>query len=569
MALVFTISLIVSLSLVLIGSLLVAENIYAASYTTQNKTILNQIIANLDSFHQKTTSAIIAYQRNTSLAEFCTNENLSYQDIFRIYNNLQQHHRQFNSTDPLPSHMDILGKNGKFITFFQEKVVYSPEQLSNHPITLQSQQDPRKLFYLYNDEGFSQNTKDTPVIIATKQLFDSKNNNYGTIFITTTEKEFATQYEQIIFEGSNLMILSNQGQIMSSNKKDLVGNVDQDLLDAAKNSIETGENYYKINGSSLILISTYLPTYDMYMVNTLDRYFLMRQYLSHQSGTVLIFFFSLVITLIPVALITRRITEPLTNLTKQMKKSEKGAPEKIKLIRGSYETKELQMVYNSMVDQINSYTKKLVEEEAQRRKLEIKTLQMQINPHFLYNTLASIKYLIWQEEPTAASNTMNALILLLQNTIGISDEHITIERELENLKQYVAINHIRYGTDIKVSYFIDDDCLTTVVPKLILQPFIENAFFHAYQKKKSGHIRVFARRNENDLIIEIIDDGDGMDISSNQDNKPQKPKEKKHFTGIGINNVDERLKLLYGEKYGVKIESRIGVGTSVTLLLKQ
>ena len=193
-------------------------------------------------------------------------------------------------------------------------------------------------------------------------------------------------------------------------------------------------------------------------------------------------------------------------------------------------------------------------------------LQHQINPHFLYNTLASIKFMIQQGKKEKATDMIHALISLLQNALSNVDQTITVEQEIKDLKNYVLINQARYGEGIKVNFFISPDCLDYQLPKLILQPFIENAFFHAFNIQKEGFVQILVSEKGGNLLCEIVDNGDGMEIKG--DHTKEDIKEKRHlFSGIGIRNVHERIQMLYGEEFGVEITSEIGNGTKVKVEL--
>ncbi len=141
---------------------------------------------------------------------------------------------------------------------------------------------------------------------------------------------------------------------------------------------------------------------------------------------------------------------------------------------------------------------------------------------------------------------------------------ITLEKEIENLHYYVYINQMRYGERIKVDFNVPEEYLDTYIPKLTIQPFVENAFFHAFTDTQSGNINIFIRGKEDDLIIEVIDNGTG--ILPSQVDKLTANK-RNHVTGIGIRNVDERLKMLYGKDYGIEIQSDLGFGTSIIITI--
>jgi two-component system sensor histidine kinase YesM len=171
-----------------------------------------------------------------------------------------------------------------------------------------------------------------------------------------------------------------------------------------------------------------------------------------------------------------------------------------------------------------------------------------------------------QGEKQETEATIHALISLLQNTIGNVSETISVKQEIENLKNYVLINQKRYGDRIKVNYFLAPDCMDYQIPKLILQPFMENSFFHGFNRKAEGYINVLVWRDSENLICEVVDNGDGME--DGVDNTIPKTKRKQQlFSGIGVRNVHERIQLIYGEEYGVTISSEIGNGTKVRILL--
>lgn len=144
------------------------------------------------------------------------------------------------------------------------------------------------------------------------------------------------------------------------------------------------------------------------------------------------------------------------------------------------------------------------------------------------------------------------------------EEYIRVEQEIENLKNYVLINNTRYGDKVQVEYFVSFGCEECRIPKMILQPFVENAFFHDFPFEQSGKIQIFVRILEGNLQIHIIDDGVGMTPERLRE-LTEKNVKREHFSGIGIKNVDDRLKLIYGNEYGINIQSDENKGTSITI----
>ena len=161
---------------------------------------------------------------------------------------------------------------------------------------------------------------------------------------------------------------------------------------------------------------------------------------------------------------------------------------------------------------------------------------------------------------------IDAIISLLRNTISNADEFITISQEVENLKNYILINHTRYGEAVKVEFYVSQNCYDCLIPKMIMQPFIENSFFHAFPSGRTGTIQILMGQKGKDLEICIEDDGIGMEQNKAEQIVRQETK-KEHFSGIGIHNVQDRLRLLYGGDYGIRIESIKQAGTKVVITL--
>ena len=265
-------------------------------------------------------------------------------------------------------------------------------------------------------------------------------------------------------------------------------------------------------------------------------------------------------------MIARRTLNPLSQLVDKMSFVRDGEFTQYMPVSGTEEIKELAVTYNIMLDDIKKYIDQLIQTQKEQRQSEIKALQMQINPHYIYNTLASIKWLVYQNNQEKTVKTIDAFIQLLRNTISNSDEFITVDKELENLHHYVSINQTRYGDAVQVEYYVSPDCGNCLLPKMILQPFIENAFFHAFPSGMCGTIEIFIKRRDSILEIKVADDGVGMD-NDTATRAVGQDLSKEHYSGIGVHNVHERLQLLYGEDYGIQIESRKQRGTCVKISL--
>jgi two-component system LytT family sensor kinase len=195
---------------------------------------------------------------------------------------------------------------------------------------------------------------------------------------------------------------------------------------------------------------------------------------------------------------------------------------------------------------------RLQEQEKLLMLSRVEALASQINPHFLFNTLASISSLI-RSKPETARILIVKLSGLLRRLLRSQEQFVTLKEELASIDDYLDIETIRFGPTLLVKKDINPDCLDLLMPSMLLQPLIENAIKHGIgQKLDGGQITIRSRRETSHTVIEILDNGSGM-----------KPTELdlSQSAGIGLRNVDERLRVIYGENYHLKIESSHGEGT--------
>ena len=217
-----------------------------------------------------------------------------------------------------------------------------------------------------------------------------------------------------------------------------------------------------------------------------------------------------------------------------------------------------------MVDEIQMLMDRRRKEQARRRELELENLQYQINPHFLFNTLNSIKWTAVLSRVPAVADSLSALAGLLKNTIVNKQEFLPLQGELENIRNYALIQSLRYTEQFVMEYRVDDACLETPILKFLLQPIVENAILHGVEGVgRLVTITVEARPWQGGLEVTVRDDGAGFDtvLPELQNTSSRR------FSGIGMGNVRQRVALVYGPAASMTVESEPGRGTAVTLLL--
>ena len=261
-------------------------------------------------------------------------------------------------------------------------------------------------------------------------------------------------------------------------------------------------------------------------------------------------------------ILSREITKPLRRLTESMSRVEKGQFAKANVdVTMENEIGSLGKSYNLMTERIHTLMEQNVYEQKQKRKNELKALQAQINPHFLYNTLDSI---IWMSEAGQNDEVVemtSALAKLLRQSISNDNEQVELRQEIEYVKNYLTIQKMRYQDKLEYTIEIEPDVCHVMIVKLVLQPIVENAIYHGIKYKGSkGTLRIRAYADGEDVCIAVEDDGIGMDETVLRNIFDKRKKAHKQ-NGVGIPNVQNRLKLYYGEKYGIIYESRCGEGT--------
>ena len=194
-------------------------------------------------------------------------------------------------------------------------------------------------------------------------------------------------------------------------------------------------------------------------------------------------------------------------------------------------------------------------------------LHSQINPHFLYNTLDTIAWMAEFKDTEKVVSLTKALALFFRLSLNGGNDITTIYNEFEHIKQYLYIQKERYGDKLSCDLSYEENIKDIKILKIILQPIVENAIYHGIrQVDRNGLISVNAKREGKDIIFTVRDNGDGFDLSLLQKEKSTKDIK---LGGVGIKNVDKRIKLYYGEEYGVNIESIIGSGTTVYIRVRE
>lgn len=290
-------------------------------------------------------------------------------------------------------------------------------------------------------------------------------------------------------------------------------------------------------------------------------------YKSTLSNTLLITVGGIAVSLFISVALSHRLSRPIRNLQKKMRMVEKGNFEVQAEVLHMNEIGQLARTFNMMVGKIKNLMQEIIETQENKRKSELQLLQAQINPHFLYNTLDSIVWMAEQKQNEEVVLMTSALAKLFRASITKDRELVPVRVEIEHVSNYLLIQKMRYSSKLEYRLEFDESVLAYKTLKILLQPFVENAIYHGIRNKpEAGTITIRGKASDDGLVFEVEDDGLGM--TKEQLAKIWEAGDGEYRSkGIGIHNVNERIKLYFGQAYGVSIRSEPEAGTCVTITI--
>ena len=260
----------------------------------------------------------------------------------------------------------------------------------------------------------------------------------------------------------------------------------------------------------------------------------------------------------------KRWIAPLNDLRETMLEIASGVQNLRAKEAGAYELREVTRQFNAMLDQIDQLMADVRRQEETTRQYQLQALSSQINPHFLYNTLDTIIWMAEFQDSQRVVQVTKSLATYFRLALNQGKDLICLSDEINHVRQYLFIQKQRYGD--KLEYEIDENPAfdNLVLPKLVLQPLVENALYHGIKEKEGqGHIKLSVQKQDSGLVIRIEDDGVGFQDAGDSSQSQLKR------GGVGLQNVDQRLKLHFGEDYQMKIDSTPDKGTTVEIYINR
>ncbi|OKP93135.1 hypothetical protein A3842_00365 [Paenibacillus sp. P3E] len=282
---------------------------------------------------------------------------------------------------------------------------------------------------------------------------------------------------------------------------------------------------------------------------------------------ILIGFICLFFAILGAGMLSNLIAKPIINLSRHMKHVNEGHLDPYLEVKSRDEIGILASGFNMMMNRVEELLSNIGKEQREKREYELALIQAQIKPHFLYNTLDVIYTLSDMGRPRDVQRTTKALADFYRVVLSNGRDQITLQEELNSVRDYLSIQQIRYSDVFNFLIEIEPDILPCIIPKLTLQPLVENAIYHGLKTKSSfGELIISGYREESKVILKITDDGVGMseerlhalETAMRGQEKP---------VGYGISSVHERIRLYFGSEYGLQISSKLGQGTEIAVNL--
>ncbi|WP_040208936.1 sensor histidine kinase [Neobacillus jeddahensis] len=481
-------------------------------------------------------------------------------EIRRLMTNIQGNH---------PEIAGILLVNENDLDISNEMFRSSKDALTNESWFKEAIRTPLEYHFFSNPIGRNiknrVNYSADEVVSIVKAIKEPDSGKYQGVILIDLKLEILETVIKGVTLGKNgfLFLMDNSGNVVYSPTNPVVYRVNPDWLHS------TSQNIVKtISGKRFqILVSeskyTGWKTVGVFSLNdTLKEVTQVRNY------SILLGLITLLLGIATAFFFTQSIVKPIGRLRGLMKEAEAGNLNVFFKSRSHDEIAELGNSFNNMIGEIRNLISQVFKEQKGKREAELRVLQEQIKPHFLYNTLDTIQWLAHEGKTDDIVKMIAALTNLFRIGLNKGKEMIRVEEEIEHIRSYLLIQKARYEDKLEYEIHIDKEIQDFLVLKLILQPLVENSIYHGIKARRgTGKIQIFAKRIEEKLIFTVKDDGVGISLQRLEqlkdllkDGIPLSDK-----PAYGSFNINERIKLTFGQEYGLHMSSVEGEGTTVEI----
>jgi two-component system sensor histidine kinase YesM len=475
--------------------------------------------------------------------------------------------------------ISVMNMNGKYRMFIGNQII--PREFSQTKLLNDTIHNGGKVLWLAphlneTDGIFQTNEK---VITLSNVIRDRWSaNDIGVIAISLKPESFTKIFTGLdIMEKGEVFIVDPQGTFIYNRNKELWGEhfSDASLVSKIYGKTDKKEQSYfdyDINGKKYLISFSKIQNNNWTIISLIPY-----SYLMQKTNYILFFTICIIVMFILFAIyisfsVSFSISNSLNNLIRSFRIVEKGQFNIQVDHSGNDDINRLNLMYHRMVLRLDHLINELYKTKLINKEVQITALKAQINPHFLYNTLETINSIAKIRNIKEISQMTKSLSSMFRYSIKGDQDFVTLREEIDNVKHYISILNIRHDNKIGFVLDIADEVYEYKIPKLILQPLVENSILHGIElKKEKGTIYIHSFVEENHLKLIVIDNGLGIPLDKQdllQAQLENTEEMQDHLgKGIGLLNVKDRLQIYYSDKYQFKLESTLGEGTSITLRL--
>ncbi|AOZ94355.1 cache domain-containing sensor histidine kinase [Paenibacillus crassostreae] len=472
------------------------------------------------------------------------------------------------------SYVTVLLTNGMYYMNYSVSD-YNPRDLLKEPWfkNLQELEGLQSYWVGVEPTAFQYDAFDHPYQISVARTLRLANSEiYGYVVVTVMEDQISSILGNLS-AGSEIQLIDHTGHIISKQDHKDIGTkfnyLDPSIEQKSSSILNLKEGHFLLSQQQIPYAGWFLVLMQPYNEAIVN--------ISSIFNRVFIFqISSFVIFLILLIYLVRTFTQPLVTLGKVTSAVQRGNLQLRSGVRGNDEIGHLGIMFDQMLDRVKEMIAEVSVTQRRKRKAELRMLQAQINPHFLFNVLNSIRMKVLKRGDPESALMITSLSTLLRMTISREEDEIHLHEEIELVTHYLRLMNMRQKEEVTLVLDIAPEAFMIKVPRLFLQPIVENAMIHGLSQR-AGTISITAEIYQCNLILSVQDNGMGMDsltiqriiskwVSSGIDIQTKR-EDQGSFSGMGLQNVVERMRILFGDGFDITVNSKQGVGTDIILII--
>lgn len=546
-------------------SRIIEEEVSKSTFQT-----IKQTGSNIEYFLDNVRQALDAVYVNTEVQRIIQQNSVGFEQAMVNYQTLSNILTNNKYYDTAISTKMYLAGYEDYRIFYDGTTVYTDSLIQDTQWYKDTMSNTTGVYWMTTHIPREENSS-TPVVSAVRILRRFDNNKYAGIVVLNIREAHIRNILNNVTLGNtgNLFLIDDQGVVVSHKDSSLLmKSLKEEEYIKRILASKDGNFTRKIDGKDTLVVYETVPVIGWKLVGVVPTEELTGKVSVISRVLFVVGIGGLVLGLVLSVMIAYNISVPIRRLMTQMKKAEEGNFDFTTRYEYKNEVGALYHSFETMITKINFLIEEGYKKDIDKKEAQLQALQAQINPHFLYNTLESIKWMAIKYGAKDIGTMVTNLASLFRLSLNRGKDVLSLRDEIEQVKSYIAIQQIRYRNKFSVLYDIDEKILEYHAIKLLLQPLVENAIVHGFEEmEQEGLITIRGRVRKSILFLEVADNGRGADLQAI--NNVLEGKDIKSGKGYGIKNVNDRIKLFMGDKFGIKYYKNHPAGIKVKVRLRR